>query len=415
MSLKAVVLMLATCGAAAPAAQLPLEELQLTGTTIQKSAILAIGGLRIGAPIDRPAIEAACQKLQETGLFAQVGFRYTPGPRHGYVLMLTLVDQPGLVGAVLDVDPALAEETWRWIAASYPRFDHRLPAPEDAQQFILREMERHLGAALEGQHLAGRLESDLEKRTTLVAIQPEHLPAIRTLRFDGLQGFAAQETETALRKALGEIGYTLRGFRSCLESSVRPVFEHHGMYRARFIDVQTRKAGALEIDVTTTIEEGPSYTLGDVRLLGDELPAGAMRKAAGFQTGKLADWTQIQLGIYQSEAPLKRTGYFAARSKYQRIIHDDTHVLDLEISYVRGPLFHFGGVIFTGLAPQHEQQARKLWKAAPGAPYDYAYASEFLRQFGTTAEARGYKPVVIKAKPGAGDHVMDIEVIFAPR
>jgi outer membrane translocation and assembly module TamA len=150
-------------------------------------------------------------------------------------------------------------------------------------------------------------------------------------------------------------------------------------------------------------------------MLGDGLPEDAMRKAAEFRPGQIADWTQIQLGIYQSEGPLKRTGYFRARSKFERKLHEDTHVLDVDITYDRGPLFHFGNILFTGLAPADEARARTMWRRAPGDAYDYAYPSEFLREFGHTLDGRVYKSFDEKAKPGLGDHVMDVELIFTHR
>jgi hypothetical protein len=403
MTVKHAFLLFWACSFAARSANFPLEALQLSGTTERTETVLELTGLRIGSPVDKTAMDAACERLQQTG------------PKHGYVLTLILVDQPKLVPAALDVEQAEAEQTWTWLMATYPRLDHRVPANDAAQRFIAREMERHLGNALEGQHLTTKLEADLNTGRTLVAFQPEVLPAIRELTFAGLHTVSAQELIPALRTALGTEGYTPRFFRTCLESSLTRAFEHHGLYKFRFADVRVEKAGPSTVNITTTVEEGPAFTLGDVRMLGDGLPEDAMRKAAEFKSGRIADWTQIQLGIYQSEGPLRRTGYFRARSKFERKFHADTHVLDVDITYDRGPLFHFGNILFTGLAPADEARARKAWRRAPGDPYDFAYPSEFLGEFSRTLDGRVYKSFNEKAKPGAGDHVMDIEMIFIRR
>lgn len=403
------------CSFTAWNADFPLEALQLSGTTERTETVLELAGLRIGTPVDKAAMDAACEKLQQTGLFASVEYRYAPGPKHGYVLTLSLVDQPKLVPAALDVEPAEAEQTWRWLMAAHPRLDHRVPGNDAAQRFIAGEMERHLGSALAGQHLTTKMEADLNAGTTLIAFQPETLPAIRELAFNGLHTVSTQELIPALRTALGAEGYTPRFFRSCLESSLRRSFEHHGLYKVHFGEVRIQKPGPSAVDITTTVEEGPGFILGEVRLLGEGLPVEAMRKAAEFKPGQLADWTQIQLGIYQSEGPLKRTGYFGARSKFERKLHEETHVLDVDITYDRGPLFHFGNILFTGLAASDEARARAMWRRATGDPYDYAYSSEFLKEFGHTLDGRVYKSFDSKSKPGTGDHVMDVEMIFTHR
>jgi len=96
-------------------------------------------------------------------------------------------------------------------------------------------------------------------------------------------------------------------------------------------------------------------------------------------------------------------------------LHDDTHVLDVEVSYVRGPLYHFGKVTFTGLTAADEARARKTWRHAPGSPYDYAYLAEFLNEFSRTLDGRVYGQFRSKTTAGAGDDAMDIEMIFPQR
>jgi len=415
MFTRPAVFLVLACSLAARAADFPLEALRLSGTTMRAETVLALAGLSIGVPVNKAALDAACEKLQQTGLFATVDYRYAPGPNKGYVLTLSLADQPKLLPAVIDVEAEAAEQTWRWLMASYPRLDHRVPDNDPAQRFIAAEMERHLGPVLEGQHLVASLESDFQSGRSIIAFQPEHLPAIRTVTFNGLQTVGQPELLAVLTKALGSDGYTARNFRFCLETSLRPVFEHHGLYKTRLGEVRVQKTAPLEVDLAAAVEEGPAYTLGAVRLLGENLPVEAMLKAAAFKPGQLADWTQIQLGIYQSESPLKRTGYLSARSSFQRTLHDDSHVLDVDVSYSRGPLFHFGNVTFTGLSPELQTRARQMWKPATGAPYDYAYPSDFLREFAPNLDARVYKSYTQKAKPGAGDHVMDVELIFIHR
>jgi len=38
----------------------------------------------------------------------------------------------------------------------------------------------------------------------------------------------------------------------------------------------------------------------------------------------------------------QRTGYFDAAAKPERMLHDDRHILDLTISFNKGPLYYFG-------------------------------------------------------------------------
>ncbi len=87
-------------------AAIPLESVTAEGSAIPQPAILEIAGLRIASPIDKAGIDQACKKVEESGLFASISYRYAPGPKKGYALTLALADQAPLTEATIDVPGA---------------------------------------------------------------------------------------------------------------------------------------------------------------------------------------------------------------------------------------------------------------------------------------------------------------------
>ena len=81
----------------------------------------------------------------------------------------------------------------------------------------------------------------------------------------------------------------------------------------------------------------------------------------------------------------------------------------------KGPLYHFGEVRFSGLSPDLEGRARRLWKPKTGDPYDYAYPNEFFQAFSRTVDFRNFRKYDATAQKGTGDHVMDINLVFESR
>jgi outer membrane protein assembly factor BamA len=175
----------------------------------------------------------------------------------------------------------------------------------------------------------------------------------------------------------------------------------------------TSQAAGQGVAVNTEISEGPKYNLGAVELVGADLPREAMLKAASFESGKVANWRDIRQKVYAMEPPVKRTGYFDAVARPERILHDDQHTLDLRVSFVLGPLYHFGTVTFVGLPPAAEETARKLWKMEPGSPYDYAYSTDFLREFSKKVDLRGYKLSLDTSK--APGQIVNDKLKFLPK
>jgi outer membrane protein insertion porin family len=393
---------------------LPLESVTLEGTSLTKEFVLDLAGLRIGAPINKSGIEAACARLQESGIFQSINYRYGPGSNHGYALTLSVADQGILMAAAIDLPGVDENEIWEWLASQYPAFRRKVPANDAAQQFIATKIEQHLGPKLAGRHLVARLESDLVRRTTLISFQPEKLPRVGAMNFTGQSELSAAQLSALIQKVV-EDGYTERRFRQALELNARRAYEEHGMYRVRFNSVTMQELSDGSVAVTTALEEGPKYTLGDVQFIGDHLPLSMMSDAAKFKKGQVANWTEIQSGIWASERPLKRTGYFDASSSSERVFHDDSHVLDVRISFHLGSFYHFGEVRFTGLSPALEAEAYKVWKLKPGDPYDYDYPRDFMPAFLQAVGGQHFKSYKVLTQKNNATHQADFTIAFEPR
>ena len=86
----------------------------------------------------------------------------------------------------------------------------------------------------------------------------------------------------------------------------------------------------------------------------------------------------------------------------------------MQISFVMGPLYHFGQVSFVGLPDRAEANAQKLWKMHAGDPYDFAYSGEFVAELAKKVDLSAYK-VRLQSQKALGDHVMDEIVTFAQK
>jgi len=393
-----------------------LESVSVEGTALSKDVVLDLAGLHIGSSIDQAAMQTASQKLSQSGMFETVNYSYGPGPNHGYALALKLADPSALFRATIDIPGANDDELWRWLASRYPSLDRKVPANEAAQQFVGRKLEEHLGASLEGHHVVGRLETVLAPGgKSVISFQPDPLPRIAAMNFTGQSELTSAELIGLIPKDVKEQGYTDRSFRQALELNIRRAYEERGMYRVCFPSITAERESGWSVSVATSIEEGAKFTLGDVQIVGDKLPVDAMLKAAKFQQGRIANWTEIQKSIWELEKPVRRMGYLHAVARPERILHDDQHVLDLKIPFVLGSFYTFGQLQITGLAPNLEAQARKLWSLTPGAVFDYDYPREFFPAFFRSVDSRQFKKFNVTMQKGAGENVMDFLLTFEPR
>ncbi len=400
----------------AQSASFPLESVAVEGTALSKDVVLEITGLHIGSPMDKAAIDAAAQRLNDSGLFESVNYRFAPGPKRGYLVTFQVADPRKLLNATADVPGIDEDELWKWLAARYPILNHKTPDAEAGQKFVAGKIEEHLGAALEGHHIVAQLASDvMHGGRSTISFQPDPLPRIAAMNFTGQAELTQEQLAGIIPKDVREQGYTDRGFRQAVELNLRPAYEEHGMYRVRFPSITTQREPGWSVTVTTAVEEGAKFTLGDVQILGDNLPIEAMLKAAKFRKGEIANWTQIQNSIWELERPVKRLGYLNAAAKPERIFHDEQRILDIKLSLTMGPLFKFGQLQIAGLTPALEAQARKIWSMNPGDPFDYDYPKDFSQAFFRVVDGRQFKKFNVTMRKGTGDNVMDFALVFEPR
>jgi outer membrane protein assembly factor BamA len=390
----------------------PLEDVKISGSQVPTSVVLEIGGLKLGAGINKAGIEEACQKLGQSGIFEAVSYHYESGPKHGYLVTLELADPHKMVDAAIDVPGADENALWTWIASQFPKFQHRVPQSDEAQQYLAGAIEKKLGGTLNGQRLVTRLEQDFAKGgRPLLSFQPEKLPHIDAMNFVGQSRLPADQLNKLMQNVVGNDGYIDRHFRMLVEQNLRMAYEQHGMFKAQFPTIRAQAVNPAAVTVATTIVEGPQYKLANVEFVGENLPTEAMLAAAEFKKGEVANWTQIQEGIWRTELPLRRTGYSDAVSQSERVLDDANQTLVVKISFFKGPLYHFGQVTFVGLSPDLEAKARKIWKMESGDPYDLMYPSDFLRAFSKVVDLRSFK-LKERVEPGPGDHLKNVTLVF---
>jgi outer membrane protein assembly factor BamA len=406
----AIALALATFAGISKAAQTSLESVSIAGSKAAKDAVMAITALKIGAPIDQAAIEEACKRLQATGLFTSVEYTFRPGPKQGLAVTLNLQDAGPLINAAIDIPEADEAALWKWMMSLYPTFDHKVPG--GAQDFLAGQIERQASGSLNGEHVVARQEGDLASHRSFISFQPEKLPQIAWVAFEGNHAIGTQDLQAVLAKVLPGQGYTERSFRFLVENNIRPAYEDIGMYRVQFPAVRAQKDGPGSMGVTLTIAESPVYTLGQIDLTGDNVPPDLV-KSANLPIGKAANWTLIQKGIWAMQSKLVVAGYLDTTERNERIFDDQAHVLNIKVALRTGPLYHFGQVSFAGLPSNLESIARSTWSRSSADAYDFHYPEVFMREFSKQADLRQLKYKVESSKKM--NATVDVNMVFTPR
>lgn len=375
----AVALMLAP----AALAQRPIVEIKVAGSErLAPAAVIAASGLRIGQAVTRAELDAAAQKLFETGFFSSVNYRYDPtaaGGPAGYGVTLEITEEAARTPVELDIPGLDAEQLWQQLKSADGFIDRQMPNNDRASDYYKRAIEAALRKSNHAEEIVMKTEADLHTGKMVVICRPAHLPKVAAIRFEGNAAIADGRLQAAMAKVAMDQEYTERDFRRKLEFNLRPLYDELGRLTVAFPSVKMADAGGGAVAVTAAIDEGPVWRLGKVVLTGDALPLADMHDAARFAYGAPANWKQFMASVNKMEQVLRRDGYITVSSKPVRAFHKATQVVDVDLVVGKGPQFLFGELHIEGLDEGTEKRLAALWKLPGGAPMNQPYVDEFVR------------------------------------
>lgn len=364
-------------------AQRPIVTIQVAGNErLPAKAVIAASGLRVGQTITRAGLDAAAQRLADTGLFAAVNYSYDPKPSGGvtgYALTFHVTEDAARATLAIDIPGVDTEDLWRQLKSADGLIDRAMPDNDHATAYFKRAVEAVLRKSNHPQEVVLKNEAQLGTGKMTIICRPANLPKIAALRFEGNAALSGGALASAMAKVSIGQEYSERDFRRALEFNVRPLYEEMGRLTVAFPKVSMASAGDGMVTAIASIDEGPVWRLGTVRLVGDSLPVADMHDAARFGQGLPANWKQFVLAVEKMEQVLRHDGYIAVVSNPVRSFQEASHVVDVNVEVKKGPQFLFGELQIEGLDEATGQRLGKLWKLPGGAPMDQPYVNEYLR------------------------------------
>ena len=366
-------------GAAGQVKKWPIETLAVEGNqNYTAEQILAVAGLKIGQLAGKEEFEAAQQRLEATGAFETVGYKFGPSENaNGYAATFQVLEvEPVYPVRFSDLGPSDPEIT-KFLKARSPLFSGKLPATK----LILDRYSRAL-QELSKEKVIAKLEPAGADRFIIVFRLNRPEAAVAEVTFEGNQVIPVTQLQNAISGVAVGTAYSDAGFRELLNNAVKPLYDARGRIRVSFPKITTEKAKDVEgLVVHVTVDEGPSFELGEIKLDNKSLvKTEELLKAANFKKGDLANFDDINQGVERIRKQLRHAGYMRADATVDRNIHDDKKNVDLVVHVDEGPQFTFGRLTIHGLDLEGEAAVRKLWSLQPGKPYNPEYPDFFLAQ-----------------------------------
>lgn len=361
-------------------AQFPLETLRIEGNKrIPAAKIIAASLLKIGRTVVKEDFDIARARLIDSGAFSNVGYEYKPSAAAtGYDAVIEVQELPEYYPYRFEDLPAGDDAIKAALAKQNFIFTDQIPVTDTVVKKYTQAIEQALGGNVK---VVGKLahpvgSDNLEMIFSAVGARPN----VAQVDFTGNAVVPEDLLIKTFAAAAVGVPFTEPEMRRRLDYSVRPLYDARGRIRVSFPKITTAKAERVDgLIVTVTVNEGPSYNLGQVRFLGVAASeARQLAKAADLQKGDIANFDDVKAGVDRVHKYFRNNGYLHVSEKVERVVNDADHVVDVNVTVDQGPQYRFGKLKIEGLDILSEPEIRKMWGDREGKPFQPDYPDAFL-------------------------------------
>lgn len=409
------------------AGQMRLSKVEFVGLkSVKPEEALAASGLVSGQEVDIAAIDAAGERLMQSGLFRNLSYS-VKGTSAAATVVFKVEESVRGVPVIFDNFVWFGEEELREaVRRKVPSFDGTAPAAG--------AMAEAIRSALQAFMRERRIEGAVEYMpSTDVAGRPEHLFTVKgaglrvcELHYPGASGIPEREL-VENSSGIFNNEYTRTFVTNYVEAALLPLYRERGRLRATYRLPQVKPVSNAECEkgvaLSIPIEEGVIYTWekavweGNQALTTQELDA-----ALGLKRGEVAGSKKIDKGVIEVNKIYGRKGHLTPRLRPAPDFNDTDRRVTVRFQVDEGPQYRMGELYITGLPEAEANNLRGRWRLLPKEVYDNGYMNEFrntaVREFFADMQRAGRPigPVKIEptAKPNRETHTVDVTINFKP-
>lgn len=411
-----------------PAQSIRLERIEFKGLErVKEPEALEKSGLQPGQAVDIDAVEAAANRLLESGLFANLSYKLK-GTTDKALLTFEVVERKWTMPVAFDNFVWFTdEELLAAVRRKLPAFDGTAPEAGGVAERIKAALEE----LLRERKIEGAVEHTLSENPAGRRI--EHLfsvkgPGLRVCKIN-YAGARAVPEETLVIKSGGlfDNDYSRAFTAGFVESNLLPLYHERGYLRATFGPPKVAPEASPEcgpgVALSMNVDEGSIYVWDKSVWDGAAgLGAAELDAALGMRSREVANALKIARGLEQVRRAYGRKGYLGVRIKPETEFDDSARSVSYRFRVTEGAQYRMGELRITGLDEVSANNLRGRWRLLHREVFDAGYLDEFgkkaVPEFLREAARAGnpLPPFKIESRvtPDHEKHTVDVTLNFKP-
>ncbi|HEX5708747.1 MAG TPA: POTRA domain-containing protein [Pyrinomonadaceae bacterium] len=346
---------------------------------------LSASGLQVGQVVDETTLDAAAERLMQSGLFKTLTFSFRAAKGQGTVTFkVSETSAPAPV--VFDNFVWFTEDELRArVRSVVPTFDGTAPQAGPVTDAIRKA----LTDLLRERNISGNVEYLPPSATP--GERPEHVFSVRGagLRVCQLKylGARAVDEKTLIENSSGIFNneYSRAAVLDYAAEHLLAFYYTRGHLRAAFRAPRVKPVSTDDckdgLSLEVPVDEGIAYVWDGAEWTGNtELTAAELDRALGMPPKVLVDGTKIDKGMESVARAYARKGYLAVRVTRRAVFDDEGRRVRFRFEVEEGPQYRMGQLTLTGLPEQDSNMLRGRWRILSREPYDAEYVKEFIQK-----------------------------------
>jgi outer membrane protein assembly factor BamA len=352
--------------------------------TFTEAQIISLSQLAIGAQAGKADLQAAADRLLQTGLFAKVNYNYKTSVE-GLSVTFSLEEAPR-VPVYYDNIPWFSDgELADAIRKKVPFFDGTLPQAgtvvdqaSDALKDLLASQK--VDVTIQHQLLAAPLADGdvLEFHVEGASF------SIASVTFSDPSLSENHTVQQQLAEVQGK-PFSRMTIDLFLSEQLRPLYLQQGYLRAKLGPPEVRLTGNPnqklpdQIPVFIPITPGAVYHWKGSEWTGNSvLSSITLSNEIGLKPGDVADGMVIEAAWDRVREEYGHQGYLDLKVDPVASFDDVAHTVSYAVSVTEGPQYRYNTMVLTGLSVEAERRLHQTWSIEPGAVFDKTVFEKFL-------------------------------------
>ena len=343
---------------------------------LDASELLRISGLQEGVPLTKDDIQAALEKLGDSGAFADLSYTVSDA---ALTIKLTpaAVQNQALPIRFVNFVWWTHDELLHLLESRVPLFHGELPLQgnqtgqvEDALVALLRnkDIPDARVTALPSSPSPGEPMDGV----ALSISSPEIL--IGQIQFDGTVPEVTEKL-TTLSNALADRSFDLREVETNLPDSAKAIFTDAGYLDATndplVFAVPRKDLGGYVVDVRVPMHAGPLFHIGSISIHPEPpLTDADLRAVLPFKTGDPASASDVRTAVSILAHLYGDHAYLQARASANLDKNVSNRTVAYSFTFSPGSPFHLASIDTSELPTELQQEFSSLWHGTPGQLVD---------------------------------------------